>query len=291
MYPCILSHIYGTFRAVGKAISALYAAIGHLYHLLVERYQFGVMAPFTVERTALEKNCRSYSRAVLCAELFVWRPLTLLMVCCSLIAPYAPAAPLILPALLILIVRRSVDYNILSALVQFCKVCHISGNTDHQALMLFRIYLGIFKRVGIHNIDLDVLSAMVEVSLDDSSILWRPFSPSTPLGSKRRLNRLRHESVLTHGCYGFDCGCRAVDIPSHHRGSVVAQWLAGLSAIRSGSAYHTVGYIYSLRMYIEGEASASGVRPLLYIISNEVHHFFYICCQHARSRFRIFPVC
>ena len=90
------------------------------------------------------------------------------MVCCSLIAPYAPAAPLILPALLILIVRRSVDYNILSALVQFCKVCHISGNTDHQALMLFRIYLGIFKRVGIHNIDLDVLSAMVEVSLDDS---------------------------------------------------------------------------------------------------------------------------
>ena len=41
-----------------------------------------------------------------------------------------------------------------------CKVCHISGNTDHQALMLFRIYLGIFKRVGIHNIDLDVLSAL-----------------------------------------------------------------------------------------------------------------------------------
>lgn len=69
MYPCILSHIYALLGQWERAISALYAAIGHLYHLLVERYQFGVMAPFTIERTALEKNCRSYSRAVLCAEL------------------------------------------------------------------------------------------------------------------------------------------------------------------------------------------------------------------------------
>ena len=89
------------------------------------------------------------------------------MVCCSLVAPYAPAAPLILPALLILIVRRSVDYNILSALVQFCKVCHVSCYTDHQPFIFLRMNLGVLEGLGIDNVDLDVLTAVIKIGLDD----------------------------------------------------------------------------------------------------------------------------
>ena len=60
----------------------------------------------------------------------------------------------------------TVNDRILRTLIQLCKICHISGNTDHQSLVVFRMYLRVQQCLGVYNIDLNMLTTVFKIGFD-----------------------------------------------------------------------------------------------------------------------------
>ena len=97
---------------------------------------------------------------------------------------------------------RSVDDGFLSALVELCEVSHVSCYSNHESLVVLRILLSISQSLGINNVDLDVLSAMIEEGLDDALDDVETLFTFNAVRVESQVEESSvMESILSHGSY------------------------------------------------------------------------------------------
>ena len=111
-------------------------------------------------------------------------------------------AGLILSSLFLFEMSRYVDDGFLSALIELCEVSHVSCYTNHESLVVLRILLSVSQSLGINNVDLDVLSAMIEEGLDDAFDYVESLFAFNALRVESQVEeRSVMESILSHGSY------------------------------------------------------------------------------------------